>query len=94
MSIKQHTHTHTLSLSLKVLDASFMSIKQLIAFYEKEISEAQSSGVLLSLHLKATMMKVLDPILFGHMTNVSSSSYDTCTLLLIGFGSHPLWTRC
>jgi isocitrate dehydrogenase len=50
----------------EVLDASVMSIKALRAFYEKEINAAQAEDILLSLHLKATMMKVSDPILFGH----------------------------
>merc|ERR1719401_196251 len=57
------------SLPLKageVLDATFMSCKLLQSFYEREIQDAKAKGVLFSLHLKATMMKVSDPILFGH----------------------------
>ncbi len=50
----------------EIFDATFMSKKALIAFYERQIEEAQKLGVLFSLHLKATMMKVSDPILFGH----------------------------
>jgi isocitrate dehydrogenase len=49
----------------EVVDASFMSKKALCAFLEKEIAGTEP-GVLFSLHLKATMMKVSDPILFGH----------------------------
>ena len=57
------------SLSLKkgeIIDASVMKSQALIKFYEKEISSAKTEGVLLSLHLKATMMKVSDPIIFGY----------------------------
>lgn len=54
----------------EVLDSSFMSIKRLVQYLEKEIAEAKSAGVLLSLHLKATMMKVSDPIIFGHVVKV------------------------
>ncbi|MCL1073253.1 NADP-dependent isocitrate dehydrogenase [Shewanella dokdonensis] len=61
----------TLKQSLKLLageiiDASVMNVRELSAFYEKEIAAAKSEGVLLSLHLKATMMKVSDPVLFGY----------------------------
>ncbi|ALJ01224.1 NADP-dependent isocitrate dehydrogenase [Rufibacter tibetensis] len=54
----------------EVIDASRMSRKALRAFYEKEIADAKASGALLSLHLKATMMKVSDPIMFGHAVTV------------------------
>ncbi|MCK5072339.1 MAG: NADP-dependent isocitrate dehydrogenase [Bacteriovoracaceae bacterium] len=57
-------------LSDEVIDASAMSCKALRAFYEKEIKDAKESNILLSLHLKATMMKVSDPILFGHAVTV------------------------
>jgi len=50
----------------EVFDATFMSKKALVAFLEKQIATAKDLGVLFSLHLKATMMKVSDPILFGH----------------------------
>jgi isocitrate dehydrogenase len=49
----------------EILDATRMSKKALVAFYEKQITQARADGVLFSLHLKATMMKVSDPILFG-----------------------------
>lgn len=48
------------------IDASVMSVKALRAFYEKEINAAKAEDILLSLHVKATMMKVSDPILFGY----------------------------
>ena len=54
----------------EILDASFLSRKALVAFYEAQIARAKSDGVLLSLHLKATMMKVSDPIIFGHAVRV------------------------
>ena len=50
----------------EVVDATFMGKKALIAFLEKQIAAAADLGLLFSLHLKATMMKVSDPILFGH----------------------------
>lgn len=61
------------SLSLlagEVIDASVLSKKSLVDFYEREIEDAKTQGVLLSLHLKATMMKVSDPIIFGHAVKV------------------------
>jgi len=60
----------TALLADEVIDATVMSRKALCAFFEQSIKEAKSEGVLLSLHLKATMMKVSDPIIFGHAVNV------------------------
>ena len=54
----------------EVLDATFMSRKALQAFLAEQIDVAKKDGVLFSLHLKATMMKVSDPILFGHAVKV------------------------
>ena len=54
----------------EVIDASVMSCNALRQFLETEIADAKANGVLLSLHLKATMMKVSDPIIFGHAVNV------------------------
>ena len=53
-----------------VLAASSMSRRALREFFSKQIADAKSKGVLLSLHLKATMMKVSDPIMFGHAVDV------------------------
>jgi len=50
----------------EVLDGTFMSKKALRAFFEEQIKDAREKDVLFSLHLKATMMKVSDPIMFGH----------------------------
>jgi isocitrate dehydrogenase len=50
----------------EVVDTTVMSKNALIEFLDKEIADAKASGVLFSLHMKATMMKVSDPIIFGH----------------------------
>ncbi|MEL6350672.1 MAG: NADP-dependent isocitrate dehydrogenase [Cyanobacteria bacterium J06627_28] len=54
----------------EVIDAAVMSVSALRAFYEREIEAAKADDILLSLHVKATMMKVSDPILFGHAVTV------------------------
>ena len=54
----------------EVLDATFMSKNALRSFLEEQIVDAQKRGVLFSLHLKATMMKVSDPMIFGHAVTV------------------------
>lgn len=53
-------------LKSEVIDASVMSASKLSAFLQEEIAKAKNEGVLFSVHLKATMMKVSDPIIFGH----------------------------
>ncbi len=54
----------------EILDGTFMSVKALRTFYAEQIDDARSKGLLLSIHLKATMMKVSDPIFFGHAVYV------------------------
>ena len=54
----------------EVVDASVMSKKALITFLEEQIEDAKKQGVLFSLHMKATMMKVSDPIIFGHAVQI------------------------
>ena len=54
----------------EVLDATFMSVKALRTFIEEQIEDAQKKGVLFSLHMKATMMKISDPKIFGHAVTV------------------------
>mmetsp|Transcript_48948 Transcript_48948/g.106422 ORF Transcript_48948/g.106422 Transcript_48948/m.106422 type:complete len:1168 (-) Transcript_48948:147-3650(-) len=54
----------------EVIDASFMSKRHLRTFIKKEIEDAKQKDVLFSLHLKATMMKISDPIMFGHVVSV------------------------
>jgi len=50
----------------EIIDATHMSKKALLSFLDEQIAEAKAQGVLFSLHMKATMMKVSDPIIFGH----------------------------
>jgi len=54
----------------EVIDATFMSVKALRKFLEEQIEDAKKQGVLFSLHMKATMMKVSDPKIFGHAVSV------------------------
>ncbi len=54
----------------EIIDATIMSKKALIEFFEKQIADAKAKGVLFSLHMKGTMMKVSDPIIFGHAVKV------------------------
>ena len=54
----------------EIVDGTFMSKKALRAFYAAQIEKARKEGLLLSLHLKATMMKVSDPVMFGHAVSV------------------------
>ncbi|MGI2210415.1 NADP-dependent isocitrate dehydrogenase [Shewanella baltica] len=54
----------------EIIDAAVLSKKALVSFYKREIENAKAEDVLLSLHLKATMMKVSDPIMFGHAVKV------------------------
>jgi isocitrate dehydrogenase len=54
----------------EVIDSMFMSKKALCEFYEKEIEDAYKTGVMFSLHVKATMMKVSHPIVFGHCVRI------------------------
>ena len=57
-------------LDKEVIDSMFMSKKALLEFYEKEIEDARKTGVMFSLHVKATMMKVSHPIVFGHCVKI------------------------
>lgn len=61
-TLKEKTHL----LAGEIIDATVMSKKALTAFLDEQIADAKTSGVLFSLHMKATMMKVSDPIIFGH----------------------------
>ena len=54
----------------EVIDSTIMNVKELRKFYAEQIEEAKKDGILLSLHLKATMMKISDPIMFGHAVSV------------------------
>ncbi|MDO8456738.1 MAG: NADP-dependent isocitrate dehydrogenase, partial [Burkholderiaceae bacterium] len=57
-------------LDREIIDSMFMSKKALMEFYEKEIDDAYKTGVMFSLHVKATMMKVSHPIVFGHCVKI------------------------
>lgn len=54
----------------EVLDGSFMNVRALRKFIEEQIEDAKKNDVLFSVHLKATMMKISDPIMFGHFVSV------------------------
>jgi isocitrate dehydrogenase len=54
----------------EIIDTAVMNKNALCSFFEKEIAEAKAQNVLLSLHMKATMMKVSDPVIFGHAVKV------------------------
>ncbi len=54
----------------EIVDSMFMSKKALCEFYEKELEDCRKSGILFSLHVKATMMKVSHPIVFGHCVKI------------------------
>jgi isocitrate dehydrogenase len=54
----------------EILDTAVMHVRALRSFYEEQIEDAKRQGVLLSLHLKATMMKISDPVLYGHAVSV------------------------
>ncbi len=73
--VDQSGNTTVLKENLKllngeVIDTTVMNIKELRKFYAQQIDEAKKDNVLLSLHLKATMMKISDPIMFGHAVSV------------------------
>lgn len=54
----------------EIIDSTYLSKKALLAFFEEQIADAKAKGILFSLHMKATMMKVSDPIIFGHGVKV------------------------
>ena len=58
----------------EIIDATVMSKKALLAFLKEQVADAKAKNVLFSLHMKATMMKVSDPIIFGHAVNVFFAS--------------------
>jgi len=74
----------------EVIDSSFMSIRQLENFFEEEIDDAKDTEILFSLHLKATMMKVSDPIMFGACIRVYyKSAFDKHGAKLEEIGANP-----
>ncbi|MDJ0905725.1 MAG: NADP-dependent isocitrate dehydrogenase [Woeseiaceae bacterium] len=74
----------------EVVDATRMNCTALRAFFEKEIGAAQADGVLWSLHVKATMMKVSDPIIFGHAVRAFYSDvFEKHGAVLDDIGADP-----
>ena len=74
----------------EVIDATFMDVAALRTFLDREIAEARSSGILLSLHMKATMMKVSDPIIFGHaVRSYFADVFDEFGSELAAAGANP-----
>jgi isocitrate dehydrogenase len=74
----------------EIIDASVMNRAALRDFLAREIDDAKSQDVLLSLHLKATMMKVSDPILFGHAVNVFFADvFEKHAAVFAGLGVNP-----
>ena len=79
-SIKiEHTDSHGNTTKLKdsfdllkgeIIDATVMSKKALISFLDEQVADARANNILFSLHMKGTMMKVSDPIIFGHAVKV------------------------
>jgi isocitrate dehydrogenase len=74
----------------EIIDAAAMSRKALRAFYAEQIEDAKKDGVLFSLHLKATMMKISDPIVFGHAVSVFFADvFDKHAATLARIGVDP-----
>ena len=74
----------------EIIDATVMRKKALLKFIEEQIADAKAKGVLFSVHLKATMMKVSDPILFGHIVKVFFKDvFEKHGALLEQVGANP-----
>jgi len=74
----------------EILDTSAMHVKALRAFYDAQIEDARKRGLLLSLHLKATMMKVSDPVMFGHaVTTFFQSVFEKHAATFKALGVNP-----
>jgi len=74
----------------EVIDSSVMRASRLRAFMEQTLQEAKAADVMVSLHMKATMMKVSDPIIFGHMVSVFfKDAFEKHAAKLAGIGVNP-----
>ena len=74
----------------EIVDGTFMSVAKLREFYAAQIEAAKAAGLLLSLHLKATMMKVSDPVMFGHAVSVFYAPVlEKYADVLAGLGFNP-----
>ena len=74
----------------EIIDGTYMSKKALLAFLREQVRDAKARGVLFSLHMKATMMKVSDPIIFGHAVRVFFSElFEKHGAALEALGANP-----
>merc|ERR1712070_206360 len=74
----------------EIVDGSFMSVAALTTFFEEQIADARDSDLMLSLHLKATMMKISDPIMFGHCVKVYyKEALEKHADILVAVGFNP-----
>ena len=74
----------------EIIDGTYMSKKALVSFLREQIGDAKALGVLFSLHMKATMMKVSDPIIFGHAVRVFFSElFEKHGAALEALGGNP-----
>ena len=74
----------------EIIDGTYMSKKALVAFLRDQVGDAKALGILFSLHMKATMMKVSDPIIFGHAVRVFFSDlFDKHGAELEAMGANP-----
>ena len=74
----------------EILDATYMNVARMNEFLEKVMQEAKEAGILFSIHLKATMMKVSDPVLFGHALRVYYKRvFEQYADVLDEIGVHP-----
>src|SRR3546814_14360858 len=74
----------------EIIDASVMSKRALVEFLEAQIADAKAQDVLLSVHLKATMMKVSDQIIFGHAVEAYFSAlFDEPAVTFNALGASP-----
>ena len=74
----------------EIIDGTYMSKKALVAFLRDQVGDAKALGILFSLHMKATMMKVSDPIIFGHAVRVFFSDlFDKHGAELEALGANP-----
>jgi len=74
----------------EVIDAATMNISELCHFFDREIKDAKETDILFSLHMKATMMKVSDPIIFGHCVKAFfKSAFEKHSEVLESIGANP-----
>lgn len=85
-TLKEKTHL----LAGEIIDTTVMSKKALLRFLDEQIADAKATGILFSLHMKATMMKVSDPIIFGHAVKAFFKEvFETYASDLKSVGANP-----